>query len=143
MTRMKWDPVCDFRILERNLFQLLDRAAGSRRPAASWEPAVELLERGDEQVIRVELPGVSREQIEIGVEGKVLSVRGRREREADGRGERCLRSERNHGSFARHFKLPETVDAARIRATQQDGVLEIVLPRQERAKAKRIEVVAA
>ena len=113
------------------------------RDLPAWAPAVDIFERGDDLVFRAEVPGVNREDIDISVENGVLQFKGERKRESEVKDEDFHRVERSYGAFARSFSLTTTVDSAKVQATFKDGVLEIVLPKAETAKPKRIQIAAA
>lgn len=109
--------------------------------ALSWIPSVDVQETAERFVIRADLPGVPRENIEITAEGGVLEIRGSRKIEREeGRFERA---ERLSGTFVRRFTLPEDIDASAIKARYADGVLEVELPKLPAVQPRRIEVQAA
>ena len=110
---------------------------------SSWSPAVDIFENGDDLVIRAELPGVNKNDIDVRSQDGSLVLRGERKREEEITDDNAYRLERSYGGFVRSFRLPETVDAARIGASYKDGVLEITLPKAEESKPKRIEINAA
>ena len=130
MRLVQWDP---FR-------QLLARTEDS---FGAWVPPVDIFERQDHLVIRAELPGVSRDDMDVRIENGVLTLQGERKREAELTEDNAFRLERSYGTFTRSFTLPETVDAASVAATYRDGVLEVSVPRIETAKPKKIEIRAA
>jgi len=107
-----------------------------------WAPQVEMFERGNNLVVRADLPGLSREDVDVEVDDDALIIRGERRNELEDDQEGYYRSERSYGSFYRAIPLPENVDPTSCQATFKDGVLEVTLPKPERsvAKAKRIEV---
>lgn len=140
MKLIQWDPFRELAEFHGTLgWPCSPREAAPR----AWSPAVDILEKGDDLVIRAELPGVDRDAIDVHVEDGTLVLRGEREREEEVRDEQAYRLERAYGGFVRSFRLPETVDAAKIRATYKDGVLEITLPKAEERKPKRIAIKAA
>lgn len=146
MTLVKWDPFRSFWNLDRRFdvaFDAASRWRGSEESPGNWAPAVDIFEKGDDLVIRAELPGIGRDEIDIQIENNTLTLRGERKQESDVEQGKSYRSERVHGAFVRRFELPTTVDAGRVSANHKDGVLEIVLPTQEQAKPKRIEIAAA
>jgi HSP20 family protein len=110
---------------------------------AAWVPPVDVLEETDAIRIMVELPGVRPEDVKISVEGNVLTVHGTKQQVAEERTERVHRYERTYGAFERTFTLPATVDAERITAGVDHGVLTITLPKVEQAKPRQIPVEAA
>jgi HSP20 family protein len=108
----------------------------------SWMPPVEIFEKEDNLVLRAELPGMSEKDIELAVENGILTLRGEKKQGTDLKEENIHRAERYYGSFMRTFSLPTTVEVDKIRASYKDGVLEVVLPKAEVAKSKRIEIKA-
>ncbi|HEV8701240.1 MAG TPA: Hsp20/alpha crystallin family protein [Candidatus Polarisedimenticolia bacterium] len=117
-------------------------AGHGEHPAGTWCPPVDIFEAHDRVALRVDLPGVAREDFELRVEDGVLVLRGHRRPPGDVRPEEMHRAERPHGTFMRSFSLPQGIDQARIRAVYRNGVLEIVLPRiqESRARSMTIEV---
>jgi HSP20 family protein len=109
----------------------------------TWAPTVDIFEKGEDLVIRAEIPGVSKDDIDINVENNTLTIRGERKREEEFKQEQAYRAERIYGSFLRTFSLPRTVDSSRISASYRDGVLELTLPKAEEAKPKKIQIQAA
>jgi HSP20 family protein len=107
---------------------------------SDWVPAVDIKEESDSYVIYVDVPGVDPKDIEVHMENGVLSIKGERESESKQEQERYKRVERVRGSFFRRFTMPDTVNADAISATSKNGVLEIVVPKQERQQPKRIQV---
>ena len=105
-----------------------------------WRPAVDIKEEEDRFVIYADLPGVDPDDIEITMEQGVLTLKGERSEETTKEREGYKRVERVNGSFYRRFSLPDIADAERIEAKGKNGVLEITLPKQEKAKPKRITV---
>lgn len=103
-------------------------------------PACDILEDKDNLRIVLELPGVRPEDVKINLENQVLTIRGEKRQTADESGERWHRFERSWGSFERSFTLPGTVDAERIQATAEHGILTLTLPKSEKAKPREIPV---
>jgi HSP20 family protein len=108
--------------------------------AASWVPPVDVFEESDSIRITAEIPGVKPEDIEISLEGNVLTVRGTKSQEAEEKTERVHRYERTYGSFERSFTLPSSVESNDIKANYDHGVLTVVLPKTEKAKPRQIAV---
>ena len=108
--------------------------------ATAWMPPADILEQQDSIRILLEVPGVNPDLVKISVENNVLSISGTKEQVAEEQTERVHRYERTYGSFERTFTLPPTVDAERIDATYDRGVLTVTLPKVEKAKARQIEV---
>ena len=113
---------------------------GGSDTLTGWTPAVDLYQDKDSVVLRAELPGLRREDIHVSLHEDVLTLAGERreEKHADTRG--SLRRERLFGRFERRFTLPVRVDAGRVSATYEDGILTVTLFKAEEAKPRQIEV---
>jgi HSP20 family protein len=107
---------------------------------SSWTPAVDIAEHDNEFVVKVELPGVSKDDVKITLESNILTIRGEKKQDRETKEENYHRLERMYGSFQRSFTLPSTVRSDKIDAVYKDGVLTITLPKAEEAKPKQIEV---
>ena len=107
-----------------------------------WSPQIETFRRGDKIVVRADLPGVDKDDVDVNVENGVLTISGERSAENEDQGDGWYRTERSYGSFYRALPLPEGVDADHCDASFKDGVLEITLPapNEENARAKRIAI---
>jgi HSP20 family protein len=105
-----------------------------------WTPAVDLYEDNDHLIVRVELPGMNKESIDISLHEGVLTVAGERKAEELPAGSEAYRSERFYGRFQRTLDLPKPVEADRVSAHYRDGILTITLPKTEEAKPRQIEV---
>ena len=140
MTLVRWDPFRELMNLHRRLGQTTSDADDFY---GAWAPAVDIFERGDDLVIRAEIPGVEKDDVDISVQNNSLTLRGERKREQEVNVESAYRLERSYGNFVRSFSLPRTVDSSRISAKYSNGVLDIVLPKAEEAKPKKVEIVAA
>jgi HSP20 family protein len=107
-----------------------------------WAPQVEVFERGNSLVIRADLPGLTREDVDVEVDDDTLIIRGERHSDVEDEQEGFYRSERSYGSFYRAIPLPDNVDATACNATFRDGVLEVTLPKppQQQSRARRIDV---
>ena len=112
-------------------------------PVRDWVPPVDILEHNDHFIIRAELPGVSKDGMDVHVEDGVLTLSGERKREAGANDGAAFRTERIYGAFARSFTLPTTVDASKVSAAYKDGVLTVTVPKAEAAKPKKVEILAA
>ncbi len=104
-----------------------------------WSPALDLYESGDHLIAVVELPGMRKEDIDISLHDGTLTISGERKRESNN-GEKAQRTERYVGTFRRSIALPTRVDASKVNATYQDGILKVTLPKAEEAKPKQIPV---
>ena len=147
MAIQRWDPLRELVELQERMKQLfseaLSRSAGAAGdPAAALEfkPPIDLFEEAERYVLRADLPGVAPKDLEVHVEDGVLTLRGERKTDSDVARESYLRVERAHGKFAAQISLPASVDPRAIRATQRNGVIEVVLPKRTDAPPSRIEV---
>ncbi len=107
---------------------------------AAWVPAVDIFEEPDHLRIVAEVPGVKPEDVKITVEDNVLTIKGTKEQVAEEKAEKVHRYERTYGAFERTFTLPGTVNPEAIKATYENGVLTLALPKLEKAKARQIKV---
>lgn len=110
---------------------------------AEWAPAVDIKEESDKFVLHADLPGVKPEEIEVNMEGGILTIKGEKKSESKTEKDGYKRVERTYGSFYRRFSLPDTANADAISAKSKNGVLEITIPKREAVQPKRINVVAA
>ena len=110
-----------------------------------WSPQVEIFERGNNLVVRADLPGLSRENVDVELDDDALIIRGERQSDVEDEDEGFYRSERSYGSFYRAIPLPEGIDASACNATFRDGVLEVTLPKpaQQPSRSRRIDVRGA
>ena len=107
---------------------------------SSWTPAVDIAEHDDEYLVKVELPGVNKDEVKLTLENSILTIRGEKKQEKETKKENYHRVERSYGSFQRSFTLPAAVKADKIDASYKDGILTVALPKAEEAKPKQIEV---
>lgn len=148
MAIQRWDPLRDLMELQERMKQLfaeaLSRSGGAEsEPAAAadgFRPPIDLFEESERYVLRADLPGVAAKDLDVHVEDGVLSLRGERKVDANVARESYLRVERPHGRFTAQISLPPSVDTRAIRATQRNGVIEVVLPKRREAPHSRIEV---
>src|SRR5438309_9256708 len=117
----RWDPLRDLLALHEQIGQLV----GTDAPG--WTPPVDLYETSAAFVLTAELPGLSRDQIDIQVEDSRIVLRGERGGQAPC--EQYHRVERGHGRFSRAFALPEPIDVARVSAELKDGILTVTIPK--------------
>jgi HSP20 family protein len=109
----------------------------------AWVPPVDIFERQDQLVLRAEVPGLDREDLDVRIENGVLTLHGERKREAEINEDNAFRMERIYGAFTRSFSLPTTVDGSKVAAAYKDGVLEVTVPKVEAAKPRKVEIRAA
>ncbi|MGH7619995.1 MAG: Hsp20/alpha crystallin family protein [Gemmatimonadaceae bacterium] len=109
---------------------------------SSWLPQVETVRRGDKLVVRADLPGMKKEDVNVEVDNGMLSISGERCEERDDSRDEFYRSERSYGQFFRSIPLPEGVTGDQVEASFKDGVLEVTVPtpKQVERKAKQIQI---
>jgi len=139
-----WSPFRHLSILRDEIDRLFDSplnalTSNSQQFLSGWLPPVDLYEDRDHLVLKAELPGMKREDIDISLHGDVLTLSGERKEEAFDTAE-TYRAERFLGRFQRTFTLPVAVDPNKVQATFQDGILTVTLPKAEEAKPKQVQV---
>jgi HSP20 family protein len=130
-----------FRNRMNTLFTDFDRSypAGSAWIGTEAYPRTNLSDAGDNLEIVAEVPGVSKEDLQVKIQGNYLQISGSRKTDAP-EGFKTHRSERGAGTFSRSFTLPYDVDSTRVEATLKDGLLQLVLPKAESAKPRQIAI---
>jgi HSP20 family protein len=147
MSVTRWDPFGDLLSLQGEMNQLFGRVFGQqpglgRGGQRLWAPALDIAERPDAYLVTVEVPGVTPEDLDITLEGGVLTVQGERRFQDESQDQQWHRVERRYGAFRRSITLPSQAQADKIEASFEDGVLHITVPKTETAMPKRIEVRA-
>ncbi|HXX65309.1 MAG TPA: Hsp20/alpha crystallin family protein [Bacteroidota bacterium] len=153
MALIRWNPVRDGVTFPSDMFQMqreidrmFDRFLGGSLAedgsvfTSNWTPAVDITEHENEYIVKMELPGVSKDDVKITLENSVLTVKGEKKQEKESKSSNFHRVERTYGSFQRTFTVPSGVKADSIDASYKDGILNIALPKAEEAKPKQIDV---
>jgi HSP20 family protein len=148
-TMTSWDLFGDLRSAQDELLRMTRSPRqfgqfayqpGTGSAAQPWAPPVDISEREDAYVVATELPGVEAEDLEIKFQDGMLTIQGERHPASGTAGEKIHRSESRYGTFRRSITLPRHVQADKIAASAQDGVLQIVVPKAEEVHAMRIQV---
>jgi HSP20 family protein len=128
--------------LRDELSRLFDFAFPQRDSGlfGGWTPALDVYDEKENFIVKVELPGLKKDDIDINLHDGVLTVSGERKSEREAKEGETFRSERYFGRFQRSVQLPALVDATKVKAAYKDGVLTIDLPKAEEAKPKQIAV---
>jgi len=115
---------------------------GAGSDLAVWSPQVEVFQRDNKLVVRADLPGLTKDDIQVEMRDDAIAIQGQRRQQHEERREGYFHSERSYGSFYRMIPLPEGIDASKADANYRDGVLEITMPapRRETSRGHRIEV---
>ncbi|OHB25527.1 MAG: molecular chaperone [Desulfuromonadaceae bacterium GWC2_58_13] len=144
MAIVKWDPWPELRAMQDQMTRLLemsqDRVAGEPFEQGLWQPPVDIYEDDREVVVKMEIPEVEQEDIDVQIEDYTLIIQGERRLEKEENKQNYQRIERGYGSFRRVFSLPTAVDAEHTRARCDKGVLKIVLPKKNQGKPRQIEI---
>jgi HSP20 family protein len=105
-----------------------------------WSPVVDLFNEEDRVLVKAEMPGIDKKELDIRVENNVLTITGEKKREKEIKDKNAYRMERCYGKFSRSFSLPAPVDGEKVKANYKDGILEIDLPKIEEVKPRKIKI---
>ena len=138
----RWNPNASYVTTREPLFRLFDTflndLQGEEVASRGWMPPVDIQEREDAYRLQAELPGLTKEDINITMENNILRLSGERKFEKDVKKESYHRIERTYGTFTRSFALPSQVNAEGVQAAFENGVLTITVPKAEQAKPRKI-----
>jgi HSP20 family protein len=149
MSMIKWTPLKELEDMRRDMDRLFEEFFGPSSRRRRWparpdteliSPNIDLYDRQNEIVLKAELPGVSREDIDITIIKDAIILKGQLMRDEDVKDEQYYVRERVFGSFSRTLALPTEVESEKTSASFKNGVLEIVMPKKEEAKIKEIKV---
>ncbi len=138
LARMNVKPISLWREFN-DMENWLSAANGQPEADSPWVPTVDVIEQQDQYVLKADLPGIDRKDIEITFEEGALTLKGERSESVESDQDGYQRIERSYGRFQRTFRMPENIDADAITAKSEQGVLEVRVPKQEKAQ-KKIEV---
>ena len=127
----------------RSILNMQQQTSEVEEPGGTWTPVVDIFELADNVVIRAEVAGLDKDDVDISVDNNTLTIRGERKLASEVKQESFHRIERAYGTFVRQFTLPPTVDAAKIAAEYKNGVLTVTLPVREEAKPRSVKVEVA
>ncbi len=145
---MRWDPFRELEDMSDRLNRMFARPAVRTNgketlTVADWAPTVDISETDGEYLIKAELPEVKKDDVKVTLEDGILTIQGERRREKDEKTTKYHRVERSYGSFVRSFSLPDQVDENGVKAEYKDGMLNLRIPKSEKAKPRAIEVKVA
>ena len=147
MAIVRVDPFREFAAIQDRMNRMFGNAYVRDEDTSfrgSWVPAVDIFETDNHDlVVRAELPGMNRDDIQVSVENSTLVVKGEKKFESEVKEENYRRVERTYGTFHRSFTLPNTVDTSKVAADYKNGVLTVTLPFREEAKPRTINVEVA
>jgi len=141
----RWDPFRDLSVLQDRINRVfndqLHRGESETAAGRAWAPVVDILETSNDLVVRAELPGMSRDDIDIEVTAESLTISGERMFDEASR-EKYIRVERPYGVFRRSFSIGVPVQPDKVKASYKDGILEVSIPKAEEVKPKKIKINA-
>lgn len=137
-----WDPFRSLEDIREEMNRIFDTSL--RRRGSFWEtsftPAMDVVEEKDNFLVKVDLPGLTKDDITVTIHDSYLTIKGERRHEVEKKEANFYHRERTFGQFVRTLELPAHVDASKVQATFRDGVLHVTLPKTEEAKPKEIKV---
>ncbi len=147
-TTQSWDPLREISSFENRLEKFFGRpllspngnGGSESMTVAQWSPLVDISEDDREYLVKAELPELKKEEVKVTVENGELTISGERRMEKEEKNKKFHRIERSYGSFVRSFTLPEGVSGDKVSADFKNGVLEVHLPKDEKARPKAIDV---
>ncbi len=145
MLPVRWDPFRDLSSLHKEIDELFRRTFGSfgttgekvSEAGISMSPAINTFAKGDKFHIEAELPGIDKKDLDVSIDGHVLTIRGERKMSKETKEEDFLVRESQYGSFLRRLTLPEGVNTEKIHASYEDGILEITMPMSKKLSGGR------
>jgi HSP20 family protein len=149
MALVRWEPVGELQSLQQEMNRLFGSFFDSPTPprgngaSGRWIPAMDLIERDEQYVLRADLPGLDTDDVKIELEENVLTISGQRHETREHEVEGYHRIERASGAFSRSLTLPAGVNTDRIEASFANGVLEVHIPKPEERKPRRVAIGVA
>src|SRR5271166_3329583 len=139
----RWEPFREFSTLQdrmNRLFRDSFEAQDQSLATTGFAPPVDVYEDEHNIMLKIEVPGIDEKDIDVRIENNTLTVHGERKFEKEEKEENFRRVERQYGSFTRSFTLPNTIDAEKVQATYDKGILKVQLAKKAEAKPKQIKV---
>jgi HSP20 family protein len=142
MVHVKWEPFRDLMAMQDRMTRLFDETLSriwkEEVPRGVWSPPVDIMEKGSEVILKMDIPEMNQNEIEIKVEENTLIIQGERKFIKESSDTNYLQIERPYGTFQRTFAIPRGIDQEKIKAAYKDGVLRVVLSRREEVRPKKI-----
>lgn len=141
-----WQPLSEISELQNEMDSFFGTSLmswpsfGSDLFEKEWGPSIDLYDSKDTVLIKADLPGLKKDEINVSIENETLFISGEKKREKTENEHNFIREERSYGKFSRAVSLPASVDAKNIKASYKDGVLELVIPKKEEDKPKQIQI---
>jgi len=142
MKLARWQPFADVPTFHNDISRLFDdawRRSGVTK-SGSWYPAVDLAETETEFKLMAELPGLTRDEVKITLNGNVITLQGTKQSETESKENNWVHVERTYGAFERSFRLGGPVDKSKVKARFENGVLTVVLPKSEESRSREINI---
>jgi HSP20 family protein len=146
MNLLKWDPFRELEDVSNRLNRIFGssparaRAGNEMLALADWTPSVDISETDTAYLIKAEIPEVKKDDVKVSIQEGMLTIQGERKQEKEEKGKKFHRIERSYGSFVRSFRVPDDADESGVKAEFKDGMLNVTLPKSEKAKTKSINV---
>lgn len=146
MNLVKWDPFKELEEVSTRLNRIFGRTPARTESdsemlsMADWVPCADISETDSAYLVKGEIPGVKKEDVKVTVQDGMLTIQGERKQEKEEKGKKFHRVECSYGSFVRSFRVPEDADESKIKAEFKDGMINVTLPKSEKAKSKAINV---
>jgi len=146
MAIVRWDPFRDVSTLQERINRIFNESFGRSRDfedevsLSDWRPPVDIYETGDGIVLKIELPGVNKDDVSVEVKDNVLTIKGERLLDPAIKDENYYRKERSFGKFNRSFSLQESINPGLIKASFKEGILTVEVSRPEEEKPKQVTV---
>ncbi|RKY42885.1 MAG: Hsp20/alpha crystallin family protein [Candidatus Makaraimicrobium thalassicum] len=141
-----WDPFRDLEAIQNEMNRMFDSSLvrwGGRDSGlleGAWSPAIDVYDSKDNVMVKADVPGMKKDEIDVSVHGDTLIIKGEKKQEKETKEKDFVRTERFYGAFNRALRLPATIDAAKVSASYKNGVLELVLPKKEESKPKQLKI---
>jgi HSP20 family protein len=142
MVLRRWEPFRELRQMQENMDRLWRSGGGEEENVENWAIPLDVVQEGDNIIIKASVPGVNPEDIDVSIENDVLTIKGQTKEEREHQEGNYLMRERRSGSFYRALRLPDTLDSDRAQPHYENGVLSITFPRMESKRAKRLQITS-
>lgn len=149
MNLVKWDPFRELEDMSSRLNRIFGRPAlrtgsdNEMMAVADWMPSVDISETDAAYLIKGEIPGVKKEDVKVTIQDGMLTIQGERKQEKEEKGKKFHRVECSYGNFVRSFRVPDDADESAVKAEFKDGMLNVTLPKSEKAKPKSVNVTVS
>jgi HSP20 family protein len=140
MSLVKWNPFEGLTFVQKDINKVFDNKFSVNTFNNFWSPDIDFHENDNEYLVKADLPGLKAEDINIEINKNILLISGERKSEKEEKDTNYFKKEISYGSFKRQFVLPKLVDSDKISAKYTEGVLQVSIPKSEKAKPKQISI---